>query len=80
MAGGNQLTVSLEDGDSVRELVEAVGKVCPQIRDEALEEDGQLSGAVQIMLNGRHVKWLDGLDTKIAAKDELILTPLVGGG
>ena len=31
MAGANELTVSLEDGDTVRELVEAVGKVCPQL-------------------------------------------------
>ena len=80
MAGANELTVTLEDGATVRHLVDAVGAVCPQIREEALEQDGQLSGAVQIMINGRHVKWLDGLETKIAAKDELILMPLVGGG
>ena len=72
--------MSLEDGDTVRDLVDAVGKVCPQIREEALEEDGQLSGAVQIMINGRHVKWMDGIETRIGAKDELILMPLVGGG
>ncbi len=80
LTGANELNVPLEEGDTVRDLIAAVGEICPELRDKALQEDGELTGAVQIMINGRHVRWLEGLDTRIQAKDQLMMMPLIGGG
>ena len=80
VAGANELEVALTDGDTVRDLIEAVGAACPALRAKLVTAEGELSTAAQIMLNGRNVKWMQGVDTPIAAADELCLLPMVGGG
>ena len=80
VAGAKELTVPLEAGCTVRDMVAAVGDACPPLGEKLIDEHGQLSGGVQVMLNGRNVNWLAGLDTTIAADDELCILPMVGGG
>lgn len=80
VAGAKELTVPLEDGCSVRDMVAAVANACPPLGDKLIDEHGELSGGVQVMLNGRNVNWLAGLDTKIGDDDELCILPMVGGG
>jgi molybdopterin synthase sulfur carrier subunit len=80
IAGAKDLQVSLENGASVREMIAAVGKLCPALESEILDEAGNLSGQVNIIVRGRNVVWLQGLDTAIRDEDELALVPIVGGG
>ena len=80
VAGAHELEVPLADGATVRDMIDALGAVCPALRAKVVNADGELTGAAQIMINGRNVKWLQGLDTRIAATDELCLLPMVGGG
>ena len=80
LAGANELEVPLTEGDTVRDLIEAVSAACPALRAKLVTAEGDLSSAAQIMVNGRNVKWMQGVDTPIAATDELCLLPMVGGG
>ncbi len=80
VAGAKELTVPLEDDCTVRDMLQAVGHACPPLGEKIIDEHGELSGGVQVMVNGRNVNWLAGLETKIGGDDELCILPMVGGG
>lgn len=53
----------------------------PAFRTLILNEDGSALGDdVIIMVNGRHIEHLDGVDTKLTEDDYVAVTPLVAGG
>jgi sulfur-carrier protein len=43
-------------------------------------ESGQLSQTIIIMVNGRHVEHLAGLDTPLGSDDVVAVFPMVAGG
>lgn len=80
VAGAEELTVPFAGGGTVRELVSSVGDACPELKAKVLDGDGELTGFVHIMVNGRLIRWLDGLDTAVALDDEVVMMPMIGGG
>ena len=46
----------------------------------AVFSEAELSGAIIILVNGRNVHHLQGLDTPLNAKDEVSIFPMVAGG
>ena len=53
----------------------------PAFRNLILNEDGTDKGDdVIIMVNGRHIEHLDGVNTKLTEEDYVAITPLVAGG
>jgi molybdopterin synthase sulfur carrier subunit len=52
----------------------------PALRDRILNEQGEIRQHVNIFYEGRDVRRLDGLDTKIAPDRELHLFNAVSGG
>ncbi|GAB4476053.1 MAG: MoaD family protein [Anaerolineae bacterium] len=80
LAGARELQVSLEPGQSVRHLVQAVAAAAPRIGEKMLDEQGELTGVVHIFINGRNIQWLQGLDTIIEEGDEITLIPPAAGG
>jgi len=63
-------------GDAVRELV---GRH-PALEGQLLATDGELHRFVNVYLNGRDVRYLDGLETHVGAGDEIRLLPAIAGG
>lgn len=53
---------------------------CPGLDGVVLADDGDLRSTVSVVLNGRHVSHLDGVDTSLADGDTLALMPPVSGG
>ena len=80
LAGGRELIVPLKPGGTVGDLFQAIGEVNPEIRAKVIDEDGELTGIVQVLLDGRNVLWLDGLDTIIDPEQTVTLIPPVAGG
>ncbi len=78
---GNQTSVELEagPGDTVRELVNELLEKYPSLEDE-LMVDGEISPRIHIFLNGREVRYMDGLDMVIPENADLRIFPPVGGG
>ena len=72
IAGGKTLEVPLEDGATVRDLIEAIRQISPEIADQLLDTDRQLPGAVHVVIDGRHASLLDGLDTVISPDAEVV--------
>jgi sulfur-carrier protein len=72
---------SLElEGDSIRGVVDALVAKHPSLAAQLLSEDGDLNRFVNVYVNGQDVRYLAGLDTPIAAADEVRLLPAMAGG
>ena len=71
---------SLVDGASIREVVEALVARHPALGSQLLTDDGELNRFVNVYVNGQDVRYLAGLDTPVAADDEVRLLPAMAGG
>jgi molybdopterin synthase sulfur carrier subunit len=52
----------------------------PALAGKLWDSAGSWTGFVTVLLNGRSVEYLQGLDTAVANDDSLALFPPVGGG
>jgi len=71
-------SVSVE-GKTVREVLRALARRWPALEEELLE-DGDVKDGYSIFVNGRDVRYLQGLDTPLSEEDVLDLFPPVAGG
>ena len=72
---------SLEiEGDSIRRVVDALVGRHPALRQQLLTDEGDLNRFVNVYVNGQDVRYLQGLDTPVAASDEVRLLPARAGG
>jgi molybdopterin synthase subunit MoaD len=51
-----------------------------KLREELLDEGGNLKPMYNILVNGRAVEWLNGLDTRLKNGDEVVFIPPAAGG
>lgn len=80
LVGIKELTIPIEDGQTVREMIEVIGTVNLILGSKILDEGGELTGLVHILVNGRNIMWLHGLDTILTEQDDIILLPPTAGG
>jgi molybdopterin synthase sulfur carrier subunit len=76
--GGNK-EVELT-GTTVGEVVDALTAAYPSLKSQLLTEDGELNRFVNVYVNGQDVRYLDGLATAVAERDEVRLLPAMAGG
>ena len=76
--GGNK-EVELS-GATVGEVVGALTAAYPGLKSQLLTEDGELNRFVNVYVNGQDVRYLDGLATTVAERDEVRLLPAMAGG
>jgi molybdopterin synthase sulfur carrier subunit len=72
---------SLEvEGDSIRSVVDGLVERHPTLGGQLLTDQGDLNRFVNVYVNGQDVRYLAGLDTPVAATDEVRLLPAMAGG
>jgi molybdopterin converting factor small subunit len=77
-AGGNkQLELS---GGTVGEVVVALSTKYPALRGQLLSDAGELNRFVNVYVNGQDVRYLEGLGTVVADRDEVRILPAMAGG
>lgn len=64
-------------GDLTRILAERYG---PKLGEKLLTPEGELGAEIIIMINGRHVVHLGGIDAPLKDDDVVQIFPLVAGG
>ncbi len=74
--GSREVTAS---GATVSEALDDVFAQFPALRDR-IAEGGQLSEFVNVYVNGRDVRYADGLSTAVSDADTIILLPAMAGG
>ena len=67
-------------GDSIRDVVGALIAQHPSLSTQILTDEGDLNRFVNVYVNGQDVRYLSGLDTPVAAADEVRLLPAMAGG
>ncbi len=81
IVGQKSVEFSMPEGCTVRQLIQTVVSTFPPLRDELLDENGELHGHVHLFVNGRDVPYLkDAMETRIDVSDKLDIFPAVGGG
>ena len=78
MAGGNKL-VEVEPGN-LSEVIAGLDSQHPGFSDRLLDESGELRKFVNIFVDDDDVRYLDGLDTKVADGLTVSIIPAVAGG
>lgn len=65
-----------EDKNTVRKLIDYIDStVKPGFRNLILDENGNVKYPVSIMVNGRRIDFLEGLDTKLKEGDRICFSP-----
>ncbi len=81
ITGQKTVEFPLPDEVTVRQVVDAVVTRFPPMRDELLDEQGELFGHVHVFVNGRDAPYLDNfMETVIYPGDKVDIFPAVGGG
>jgi molybdopterin synthase sulfur carrier subunit len=65
---------------TVNQILQELITRYPAIFPKLFKEDGELHPGVHILINGRDMRYLNGLETRISAEDEVRIFPPVGGG
>jgi len=80
IAGTRVVDVSVEDGQTVGGVLRELVQRYPGLNTEIWSVDGSMAGHVAVILNGRNIRHLAGVDTAICDDDDLFVFPPVGGG
>lgn len=81
IVGSKTVDFTLPAGATLRQLLDEMLRVYPDLRQELLDADGNLYQHVHIFVNGRDAPFLErGLDTPLDEQDVLGVFPAVGGG
>ena len=79
--GGYAQVIPMEDinlhftGD-----MHAIGAANPALAERLLDSQQDLNKGVQVLVNGRHIDFLNGLETPLQPTDSVMLIPPVAGG
>jgi molybdopterin synthase sulfur carrier subunit len=76
---GGASSVSIEAG-TVGEVLSALEAAHPGFHDRLFDDRGDLRRFVNIFVNGEDIRFLEGQDTPVAARDEVSIVPAVAGG
>jgi MoaD family protein len=80
IVGTRQVDVQGEVFSNVKEVLVHLVHQYPQLHDAFWRSDGSLAGHVAVILNGRDIRHLGGVETPLSNKDTLDIFPPVGGG
>lgn len=78
LAGGNA-TVTAE-GATVAQVLEHLDGAHPGFTDRLFDEGGKLRRFVNVFVADEDIRFLDGLDTPVAAGATVSIVPAVAGG
>jgi molybdopterin synthase sulfur carrier subunit len=78
--GAKAVEVELAPGAPVQCLLDRLVAEYPVLGTKFFDEGGDLRGSISVLVNGRHIAFLEGLDTTLHEDDRVALFPAVGGG
>jgi len=81
ISGKTELTVSLKEGMALKDLLSKLDEEMPQLEKTFSDQqpNDSTSNAL-ILVNGREISVLNGLETKLNDGDEIVFVPVVHGG
>ena len=80
IVGAKEIEIGLDPGDTVRDVLIKTIARHPALGEKLLDDLGDLQGSVHVLVNGRSIRYLEGLETVTQEGDQFALFPAVGGG
>lgn len=68
------------EGDDVREVLDALDVRYPGIGERLRDESGQIRRFVNVFVNGKNIRDVDGIETVVTSGDEVGIIPAMAGG
>jgi len=68
------------DGSTVAQVMTDMEAKYPGIKERLCEPDGRVRRFVNIYVNGDDIRFLNHLETAVAANDEVSIVPAIAGG
>jgi len=68
------------DGSTVSEAIDNLTVTYPAVGELLRGSDGRLRAYVNVFVNGDDIRGLDGEQTGLTARDELLVLPAMAGG
>ncbi len=72
LAGRPKIVVDLPEGSTVKDALERIPEA---VKERVFNEDGSVRPPTDIIVNGRSIAFLSGLDTKLKDGDRIIVSP-----
>jgi len=72
--------VHLEPEATVRDLLRGLPEANPALANHILTPEGELAAHFRLIVGGQHIDFLQGLDTAVNERDEIMLIPPLAGG
>jgi molybdopterin synthase sulfur carrier subunit len=80
ISGKTQLTVDFQEGMSLKDLIAEISREMPQLHKAFRDQlDDSRSNAL-VLINGREISVLNGLESTLNDGDEIVFIPVVHGG
>ena len=76
----NDLAEVSTAGGSVGEIIDNLDKAFPGVKERIYDEAGEVRRFILIHVNGEDIRFLDGVKTVVAERDEVSITPALAGG
>jgi len=76
-----ELTLPIDDGSNIKNMLEQLSsKFGKKFEDLIFKASENLSKYVIVTINGKDIRTLEGLNTKIQLDDEISFIPAIAGG
>ena len=77
--GCDHVVLRFSNNPSVRDVIFELVKLKPQLK-QLLYRGNDVNSALNILVNGRHVMFMNGLETRVGDDDIIDIIPIVIGG
>ena len=80
---GSEILVSGWSGEippTIVQLLNSVRNTHPQLCASWCDEQGQVRASLAVFVNGQHIRYRQGLQTKLEEGDAVYVIPLIAGG
>ena len=74
------IELALDMRMTAAQVIEAVAREHPGLRDRVLDEQGELRRHVNIFIDGENVRFAGGLAAPVGAESEMWIHPALSGG
>ncbi|MBR1369712.1 MoaD family protein [Methanocalculus chunghsingensis] len=75
-----EFAIEIQESATIADLLTMLTERYPKLEGEIFLEDGTLKDFVNILLNGRNIAFIKGLDSILSEGDRIALFPPAGGG
>ncbi len=80
VVGATTVDVPDEESGTAGAVMRHLATAYPGLREKLWNDEGAWTGYVTVLVNGRHMQYLQGLETPLRPSDQLSMFPPIGGG